>query len=126
MKTILLVALVATVVPSLALADDVACFDFDCQTHSGEPCLFDASCSSADPFIWKIAFDWGDGTGTGLSGTFTHEHEFITTGNECFKNVTLWVYAWSGNVEQVSCEVIFRQCNFFPIGPQSGRCTSED
>jgi len=125
MRRVLLAILIAAFLPAVSWADDIACFDYDCETNNGQPCTFDASCSDGDPFIWKINFDWGDGSTTGLTSQYEWEHVFSYSGNECAKDVTLYVFPYSSETAQVTCNIIFRCC---PFGPQTcgqaGRCTS--
>lgn len=101
-----------------------ACFDWDC-TAGGGACTFDASCSSATPYIWKYEFsDWGDGSaGTGLSGNATHNHNYGSTG-PAYPVVTLKIYFFDDpSVKQVSCDIVTRNVVSPPL-PLSGRCSA--
>lgn len=114
---------VVVVTPGDAEASDVACFDWSCDWNTAT-CTFDPSCSSADPFIWKLAWDWGDGGGTGLTGTQVQTHTYSSETCQT-PTVTLWVYAWSGNIVQVSCYVMPTSCPQWPaLWTNEANCTS--
>ena len=100
-------------------AADTACFDWACN-ETTRVCTFDFGCSSADPFIWKYSFNYGDGTSTGLTGATVYTHQY---GNGVFyPTVNLTIYPWSNNGStQVSCQIVVRNA-FSPGLPTSGRC----
>jgi hypothetical protein len=103
-----------------------ACFDWDC-TAGGGYCTFDASCSSATPYIWKYEFsDWGDGSaGTGLclSGSPNHTHDYGSTG-PAYPTVTLKIYFFDEpSVKTVSCDIVTRNVVSPPLA-MSGRCSA--
>ena len=113
-------------VSSTSYAFNEPCFDFACDSAT-QVCSFDPSCSVATPFIWKVSWDWGDGTGTPLTGPGVLNHTF-PEGGDCFSYVTLTVFPWSNEVESVTCEVIHERCSFWPSMEDkylSGRCTKD-
>lgn len=112
----LALGLVFMVPQAYAAAD--ACFTWSCNS-SGD-CDFDASCSSATPFIWKYSWTWGDGTSTGLTGNSTPSHDYGTSG-PAYPYVTLKIYPWSDETDQVTCQIVARNV-FSPPLPQSGTC----
>lgn len=121
MKKILLplFAFVAVLCIASAPAHAGACFDWSCDQSTGA-CSFDASCSTASPYVYKYNFNWGDGSTTGLTGSATWNHTF-TSGYD--SNVTLTIIFFSGSgSHSVTCPVFH---HIFPVGPQppsGGRC----
>lgn len=98
-----------------------ACFDWSCTTSGF--CSFDASCSSASPYVWKYNFNFGDGSGTGLTGDPTWDHDYTTSGPP-YPSVTLTIYFFSEPSSQsVTCDIVARNVVGPPL-PQSGRCSS--
>ncbi len=118
---VFLALLVVAAVPALSANDP--CFDISCNSGS---CTFDPSCSTATPFIWKVKWDFGDGTGTALTGPSSQTHTYSI--QNCFADVTLTVYPWSNEIESITCQVIHTTCLFGPAGehrqPTVGRCTA--
>lgn len=102
-----------------APAQAAACFDWSCDWPSGS-CSFNASCSTANPYVWKYTFYWGDGSDTGLTGSPSWTHTYSSGYSS---NVTLYVYAFSEPTTQsVTCTIWH---HVTPWGPQplpSGRC----
>jgi len=108
---------VFAVVPR-AEATATACFDWSC--HDGDTCDFDASCSTGTPYIWKYKWIYGDGTSSGLTGNAILTH--VYTNGACYPTITLYVYDWDGDVQQVTCQIVLKNC----VGPPvalSGRCS---
>lgn len=98
-----------------------SCFDWSCVLGG---CDFDASCSSASPFIWRYSFDYGDGTGSGLTSNPVQEHGYSE--NQGQKTVTLWVLYWSEPGEtEASCTIDIGY-TVGPIEPLTGRCSFSD
>jgi hypothetical protein len=94
------------------------CFDWACNGAGG--CTFDASCSTASPYVWKYDFNFGDGADTGLTGGPSWSHIYSGgTGS----NVTLTIYFFSGSGSaSVVCPIWH---HLFPSPPQppfNGRC----
>lgn len=121
MKKVLLplLAFVAVLCIASAPAQAGACFTWSCN-HGTGACSFNASCSSANPHVWKYTFDWGDGSGTGLSGSATHNHTF-TSGYD--STVTLYVYSFGEpSTQSVHCPVFHHSTPFSPQPPSSGSC----
>lgn len=103
------------------VAADTACFDWSCN-ESTRTCTFDFSCSSASPFIWKYAFDFGDGTSTGLTGATFYTHQYSS--GVFFPVVTLSIMPWSDNgMTEASCQIVVKN-PFGPPLPTSGRCSA--
>jgi len=100
-----------------AQADTHVCFDWSCNSTTKQ-CTFDASCSSASPFIWKYDFDWGDGSSTGLTGNPNQTHSYPSTP---YPVVELTVYPWGDDVQSHSCQITVYNV-FSPPLPTSGRC----
>ena len=95
-----------------------ACFDWSCDGSGSRACTFDASCSTLSPYVWKYNFDFGDGTGTGLTGTAVWNHTYSSGYSS---TVSLTVTSFSGS-STVNCTV---WTHVLPVGPQppmSGRC----
>lgn len=115
---VLLVALLALASPAEAAGN--ACFTWDCDENI---CAFDASCSSADPYIWKYEMDFGDGTSTGLTGNSSFNHTY--TDSERYEaTVTLKIHFFSTpESDSATCTI---STQFFPVGgtnqPLSGTC----
>lgn len=83
-------------------------------------CTFDASCSTANPYVWKWQFYWGDGTNTYLEGSpyFTHQYSVN------YATVTLKVHSFqTPSLQEVSCEINIRNIVGPPF-PTWGRCTN--
>lgn len=103
------------VVSLLALASPAeaggnACFTWQCGDGL---CQFDASCSTADPYVWKYRMDYGDGTSSGLTGNSTFFHDYGSTFS-AFPTLTIYFFTGSGE-DSVTCEVFM---NVIPVGPQ--------
>lgn len=99
-----------------------ACFDWDCTAGAGY-CTFDASCSSATPYVWKYNFNWGDGTSTGLTGSATQTHDYTGTG-PAYPTVTLTIYFFDApSSKTVSCDIVARNVVGPPL-PLYGRCSA--
>lgn len=101
-----------------------ACFDWDC-TAGGGYCTFNASCSSATPYVWKYNFSsWGDGTaGTGLTGNPTQVHNYGSTG-PAYPTVTMTIYFFDAPYSKtVSCDIVTRNVVGPPL-PLYGRCSA--
>lgn len=100
-----------------------ACFDWACGSQI---CDFDASCSSASPYIWKYELDYGDGSGSGLSSSPTHTHTYGPTVWEIPVELTIYFFSGSGS-QSVTCNV---RPGYWPVGPRppgssfQGRCTN--
>lgn len=54
-----LAVLVVAALPTVASANPYACFDWFCDTSTGQ-CFFSASCSGDDPLDYR--WTWGDGS----------------------------------------------------------------
>lgn len=117
-----LIAIMSVLGSAQAAQAATACFDWDC-TAGGGACTFDASCSSATPYVWKYNFTWGDGTGTGLTGTPTQSHNYGSTG-PAYPTVTLTIYFFDDpSSKTVSCDIVTRNVVSPPL-PLYGRCSS--
>lgn len=115
--------LTTLLLPGTTALAATACFDYSCISGT---CDFDASCSSASPFIWRYVFDYGDGAGLTTSDpTQTHTYSvpdaFFNT-----RNVTVTILYFDGPGETaVNCDVPV----IHTVGPQdfiTGRCTHSD
>lgn len=121
MKKVLLplFAFVALLCIASIPAQAAACFTWSCD-HATGACTFNASCSTANPYVWKYNFDWGDGSSTGLVGSPNQSHTF-SSGSD--SRVTLYVHAFQEPVTQtVSCWVYHHPWQVSPPAPSSGTC----
>ena len=113
-------AFVAMLGMASAPAQAGPCFDWSCDGSGTRACTFDASCSTASPYVYKYNFDFGDGATTGLSGSPFHNHTYASGYDS---NVTLTILFFSGSGSaSVTCTV---WTHVLPVGPQpvmSGRC----
>lgn len=120
MKRLLIPAFMVLVTFGLAqAAQATACFDWSCNEDT-RSCTFDASCSTANPYVWKWQFYWGDGTNTYLEGSpyFTHQYSVN------YATVTLKVHSFqTPSLQEVSCEINIRNIVGPPF-PTWGRCTN--
>lgn len=99
-----------------------ACFDWDC-TAGGGYCTFDASCSSASPYIWRYKFEWGDGTSTGLTSDPTWDHDYTPSGPP-YPEVKLTIYFFDEPTSKsVTCDIVARNVVGPPL-PLYGRCSA--
>jgi hypothetical protein len=115
---IVALSVILWMVPLAAMAaNEDACFDFVCDTDT-EVCSFDALCSSADPWIWKYQWDFGDGEQTGLTGDSDPVHAYEPI---CYPAVTLTVHTFEG-FDTVSCPIHTGANCPGPTSPTSGRC----
>lgn len=118
--------LVAGVGTAGAQTDTVACYTWSCD-WSTSTCTFDAACSQGSPFVWKVRYDYGDGSTSGLTGNGFQTHTFDAN-DDCASDVELLVVPWGGDIETVTCNVIHSTCPFGPGLPPSyasGTCTSQ-
>lgn len=117
---LMLVVFAAILCFNSAPAQAGPCFDWTCDGSGTRQCSFDASCSTASPYVWKYDFNFGDGSDTGLTGNATASHTFASGYSS---TVTLTTYFFSGSGSaSVSCTV---WTHVLPVGPQppmSGRC----
>jgi hypothetical protein len=96
------------------------CFDWSCSGTASRACTFDASCSTASPFVYGYDFNFGDGSDTSLTGNAMWSHSY-SSGYDA--TVSLTIYFWSGSSRaSVSCDVIYDTLPFSPKPPSSGRC----
>lgn len=114
----LMLGLLIIAVPISAVADP--CFTWSCSSSNLGECSFDASCSSAKPYIWKYHWTWDDGTTSGWVADPTPTHDYGSTGLP-YPDVTLKIYPWGGTIEEVTCQVVVRNV-VGPPQPMSGTC----
>lgn len=121
-KLVLLAAICVCLVAPTALGA-TACVDWSCIMGV---CDFDASCSSASPFIWKYAYDFGDGNGTVTgSSTLQYTYPHFPSGPWTVPGQMTIIY-WSEPTEtSVSCNF---QIGYTagPQAPLTGRCSFSD
>lgn len=95
-----------------------ACFDWTCDP-STLTCDFDAGCTTwTSGQLWRYSWDFGDGSGTVLTGNDEIQHDYSSG---CWKLVKLTVLPFSADAFSVECEVRLQDC----VGPAlgtSGRC----
>lgn len=94
-----------------------ACFDWECADLI---CDFDASCSTGEPYIWKYSFDFGDGTGTGLTGNPVQQHTYSL--EYPYPVIKLTIIPMGEDMTTLECQIVVRNV----VGPQQdqfGRCT---
>lgn len=119
-KLVLLVAICVCLVAPPALGA-TACYDWSCIMGG---CDFDASCSSASPFIWRYSFDYGDGSSSGLTSNPVQYHGYSESQGQ--KTVELVILYWSEPGEtSASCAIDIG----YTAGPQfpiEGRCSHTD
>ncbi|HSS50553.1 MAG TPA: hypothetical protein VLX28_16575 [Thermoanaerobaculia bacterium] len=100
-------------------AGGTACFDWSCDV-STYSCNFDASCSSASPYILFYVIDFGDGSSAGPSSSPYFSHTY-TSGYSASVTVTISFFS-DPSYDSATCYDNYR---VFPVGPQaptSGRC----
>jgi hypothetical protein len=122
MRTTMLVLAVFTAVAVFASVPAQAgpCFDWSCSGTDTRACSFNASCSTASPYVWKYDFAFGDGSDTGLTGNANQNHSYAS-GYDA--NVTLTIYFFSGSgYASVTCDIPYHVLPFGPQPPFSGRC----
>lgn len=113
-KTKVLLSLLAVfAVAAPAYAGGNACFTWNCDASTGY-CVFDAGCSSADPYVWKYNMDFGDGTSTGLTGNSTFSHQYASGVYEANASLTIYFFS-EPESDSASCTINTR---LVPIGPQ--------
>lgn len=111
------------VLPILAEGATFPCFQYDCV---GGTCTVDPSCSSADPFIWKVVFDWGDGTSTGfVAPGVPYSHTYANQAGCSEAVIKLTVWPWSDDIRSVSCPVLYTFCPYGGVPPSlyAGTCS---
>ncbi len=94
-------------------------FTWSCNSGTGA-CSFDASGSTANPYVWKYNFDFGDGSGTGLTGNPTASHTF-TSGYSSTVTLTIYFFSDPGSAS-VNCTVWHHLLPVSPQPPFSGQC----
>ena len=121
MKTIGLVLAVFAAIVAFASspAHAGACFDWSCNS-STRACTFDASCSTASPYVWKYDFAFGDGSDTGLTGNAQQNHTY-SSGFDAEVNLTIYFFSGTGSAS-VTCDIATHILPFGPQPPFSGRC----
>src|ERR1700681_1196564 len=121
MRTLGLVGLVfaAILVFASSPAHAGACYDWSCNS-STRACSFDASCSTASPYVWKYDFAFGDGSDTGLTGYAMQNHTY-TSGFDAEVKLPIYFFSGTGSAP-VTCDIAPHILPFGPQPPSSGRC----
>lgn len=103
-----------------AQAQGTACFDWSCDSSTGQ-CSFDSGCSTIQSpgFLWRYSWDFGDGSGTALTGSDTINHTY--SGGCFYPDVKLTVIPFNTDPFDVQCEIVVWECVGPPQGT-SGRC----
>lgn len=117
----MLFAIVGCLASAAPAAAATSCFDWSCVLGG---CDFDASCSSASPFIWRYSFDYGDGSGSGLTSNPVQQHDYAN--NQGQETVTLYILYWSEPGETAAQCTIDIGYTVGPIEPLTGRCSHTD
>lgn len=114
----ILFALAVLSLPVAAQADNVACYEWDCDS-STYICTFDASCTENDGMLWRYSWDFGDGTGTMLTGNPVIQHQFSSSYASSY--VKLTVVDYDQDPFDETCEIVV-DWQVGPPGPTSGIC----
>src|ERR1700681_4361955 len=103
MRTLGLVGLVfaAILVFASSPAHAGACYDWSCNSNT-RACSFDASCSTASPYLWKSDFAFVDASATGLTGNAMQNHPYAS-GFDAEVNLTIYFFSGTGSAS-VTCD----------------------
>lgn len=106
--------------PMAAEADNVACYDWECN-QSTHVCTFDSGCTELDGSLWRYVWDFGDGSGSVLTGNEVIQHQYAFP--HYTPDVKLTVAPYDVDFFSVECEIVVD----WQVGPPqpdpSGTCS---
>lgn len=111
-------ALAILALPLAASADNVACYEWDCDDTTFL-CTFDASCTENDGMLWRYVWDFGDGSGAILTGNPVIQHQY--DGSDLYPDVKLTVADYDQDPFSVTCG-IWLEWQVGPPQPTAGVC----
>jgi hypothetical protein len=94
-----------------------ACYSWSCDEIT-KICSFNSSCSSWTGSLYRFSWDFGDGTGTFLTGSSTINHTYTTPP---YPYVKLTVIPLSSSTADVTCQIVVWN-NVGPTQNPFGNC----
>lgn len=116
---ILFIALLA-LGSTASYAGGTACFTWSCNQSTGA-CTFNASCSSASPYVLFYVIDYGDGSSAGPSGSPTSFSHTYSSGYDALVTLTISFFS-DPSSDGATCYIHHHALPVGPQAPDQGTC----